>query len=72
MQNAAVIYCPLPYLAILKTGATLAPVSLDRQLISGLDVLQEDSGVDRIIVSGNGFGHVEVPSRSTVPAANKR
>ena len=62
---------PSPDLAILKTGATLAPVGQDRQLISGLDVLQEDSGVDRIIVSGNGFGHVEVPSWSTVPAVSK-
>ena len=59
-------------LTVLEAGSALAPVCQDGQLIAALDVLQEDPGVDWIIVSGHGLGHVEVPSRATVPKATSK
>ena len=48
-------------LSILDTGSTLASIRENRQLISRLSVFDQDSGINRIVVPGNRFCHVQVP-----------
>ena len=57
-------------LSILQTGPALTSIGKDCQLIPGFNIFEEDPGVDRIIVSGNRFGHIEVPGWTVIPVKN--
>ena len=54
-------------LSIFKARSTLAPVRKHGQLIACRSVSQKDPRIDRIIISGHGLRHAQVPRGASIP-----